>query len=63
MSVVRGGDLAECEVGESDDFAAFEGGFVGAESDAGPVGAGDGVGAWVAIFEEGAQHFVSEVWV
>ena len=54
---------AEGEVGEADDFATFECGFVGAKSDAGPVGGGDGIGPWFAIFEESAEHFVGEVWV
>lgn len=42
-------------------MASLEGGFVGADSDAGPVGGLDGVGPGVSVFDEGADEFVDEV--
>jgi hypothetical protein len=44
------------EGGEFHDFAAGEGGFVGAQADAGPVGGFHGVRVALAVLDEGADR-------
>lgn len=43
---------ALCEFRQSDDFAALQCGFSAENADAGPVGTGNGIRAWVPIFNK-----------
>src|ERR1051326_1736062 len=52
---------SQSEGGELDDGASLEGGLVGAEADAGPVGGLSGVGEGIAILAQGADKFMREM--
>jgi hypothetical protein len=47
--------------GKLDDRAALEGGFVGAEADAGPVGGLPGVREGIAVLDQGREEFVGQM--
>ncbi len=51
------------EIRQTNDLASLFRGLMGAESDAGPVGAGHRVGPGVAIFLQCTDHFVNQVWM
>ena len=53
--------LTEREVGQPHDLAALFCRLVGADADAGPVGAGHGVGPRVAVLDQGADELVDQV--
>lgn len=53
--------LVQCKAWEFHDLAALDSALVGADSDAGPVGARDRIGPRIAILNEGGSKFMDEV--
>ena len=51
------------ELGQLDGDAALQGGLVGEDADAGPVGGEGRVRPRIAVVAQGTHHFVDEVWV
>ncbi len=57
----NGPKLLKCELGQFDELSTFDCTFVGANADAGPVGAGNRIRPWIAIFYQGTDKLVHKV--